>query len=241
MHNQFEVLSQICCSCNLFKCKCTQLLNNQCCNEADSKFNINTKKHKICPKLICNSTSINYDDKDSCSNISKLNKSVVISKSICDDTTTPSHSITLSCNLNESEKDITNSCDDLKSTDCSNKSINYKIQMTNKGFNVFSLNIQHLIPKLDQIKLLMYDNNNFDVFSFCETFLTSNSNDNDIHIPGYNMERRDRVNKAGGGIVVYIKQSVPYLRKTSFECDDLEIIFIDICYSNTSPFYMFYL
>ena len=64
-----------------------------------------------------------------------------------------------------------------------------------------------------------------DIYFWGETFLTSNTLDNEIHIDGYNMERKYRSYKNGGGTVVFIKENIPYKRLTYFKCQDLETFF----------------
>ena len=51
----------------------------------------------------------------------------------------------------------------------------HSLGLNGKGCMIFNLNIQHLLPKLDQLKLLFEDNRNIDIYVFCETFLTSNT------------------------------------------------------------------
>ena len=51
----------------------------------------------------------------------------------------------------------------------------HSLGLNGKGFKIFNLNIQHLLPQLDQLKLLFEDNRNIDIYVFCETFLTSNT------------------------------------------------------------------
>ena len=40
-----------------------------------------------------------------------------------------------------------------------------------KGLHIAFLNVQHLFPKFDEIKLLLKDNGESHIFAFCETFL----------------------------------------------------------------------
>jgi hypothetical protein len=77
-------------------------------------------------------------------------------------------------------------------------------QLVSKGFRVVNLNIQHILPKLDEIKILLLEDP-IHVLGLCETFLTENTVNDEIHIHGYNLERKDRFSKQGGGIIVYIK------------------------------------
>ena len=80
------------------------------------------------------------------------------------------------------------------------------------------ININHLYPKVDQLRYLMNDNDvDFNVFAVNETFLNESFSDCEISILGYTVLRRDRVSKAGGGVAVYIKDNLPFIRRTEFE------------------------
>ena len=47
-------------------------------------------------------------------------------------------------------------------------------------------------------------NNDTDVLSIKETKLIKNANDNEVHILGYHIIRRDRIVKGGGGVGFYV-------------------------------------
>ncbi|VEN50405.1 unnamed protein product [Callosobruchus maculatus] len=53
--------------------------------------------------------------------------------------------------------------------------------------------------------------NNYAIIAVTETWLTSDVDDVQIQIPGYNIARRDRANNArGGGVCIYIKNSIKH-------------------------------
>ena len=73
------------------------------------------------------------------------------------------------------------------------------------------MNIRHLKPTLDDMKILLDSANCIDVFCLCETFLTETVDNDILPISGYTFERKDRwetnssTNK-GGKILIYLKQ-----------------------------------
>ena len=106
-----------------------------------------------------------------------------------------------------------------------------------KGLHISCLNIQHLIPKLDEIRcMLMSDMCNVDIFAMCETFMNDSISDINLNIPNYSYIRRDRCNKKGGGILVYISDNVSYRHRPDLEHAEIESISIEISYPNTKPF-----
>lgn len=105
----------------------------------------------------------------------------------------------------------------VNTTECENK---LKI-----GF----LNINRLYYKLDQLQALLYQNDSdFHIFCLNETFLNETYMDYEVNIPGYNIFRRDRKGKQGGGVAVYVKSSVPCVRRNNYEKDDIEALWIEI-------------
>ena len=65
------------------------------------------------------------------------------------------------------------------------------IWSSGKMFSVLHLNIHFLYLKLDEIKLLNFDNQ-LDVHCLCETFLNVSFSDHELSINNYNIFRRDR-------------------------------------------------
>ena len=98
-------------------------------------------------------------------------------------------------------------------------------------------NIQHLSNKIDQLKLyLNSDNLNSDIMFMAETFLSRLDSDAVFAIPGMLMERKDRIGRIGGGIVVYIRSNISFTRRLDLESPELEIMWIEILQPNCNSF-----
>lgn len=110
------------------------------------------------------------------------------------------------------------------------------INSCNRGLNVTCLNIQHLIPKIDEIKHILTGDSGPDVLGLCETFLHEQIPDNIIVVNNFNIERKDRTGKRGGGILVYISNSLTYFRRKDLENKDVESICIEVKLYNSKPF-----
>ena len=98
------------------------------------------------------------------------------------------------------------------------------------------LNIHYLLPKIEEIRYHLMQADRPDVFGFCETFLTENISDNELKIDNYVFERKDRFDKKGGGIVIYISESIPYKRRLELESNTMESVWIEISFPNTKSF-----
>ena len=87
-----------------------------------------------------------------------------------------------------------------------------------KGLRIGNLNICHLIPKLDEIRLLLNEHRSVNILGLCETFLNENTDDNVLSIDGFTFERRDRDDgRSGGGILVYVSNQISYKRRSDLE------------------------
>ena len=104
-----------------------------------------------------------------------------------------------------------------------------------KGLNFVDLNIHFLYPKLDEIRLLSSQQPNIHVFCLCETFLNETFLDEELHLAGYKMFRKDRVTH-GGGLVIYVKEDIPCIRRLDLDCNDIETLWIEFQPSHSKHF-----
>lgn len=105
-----------------------------------------------------------------------------------------------------------------------------------KGFHIACLNVRHLMPKIDEIELLLTSPETCHIFGLCETFLNQSTTNKELTIPGYNHERRDRSGKKGGGLIVYIKQNIQYTRRLDIETVGVECIWLLVNIVGSKPF-----
>lgn len=91
------------------------------------------------------------------------------------------------------------------------------------------LNIRSLHYKVAQLQsIICEESRNFNIFAINETCLDDTIQDHELCIPNYNIVRRDRRDKSGGGVAVYIKNTTPFIRHTEFETDEIEALWIEI-------------
>ena len=105
--------------------------------------------------------------------------------------------------------------------------------LNKKGLNIGHLNVQHLMNKLDTIKILT---NQLHIFGLCETFLSDVVSDAELQIANYKIERKDRQNKRGGGLLLYLNENVPYKRRIDLESGQIESVWIEVRFSNSKSF-----
>ena len=86
-----------------------------------------------------------------------------------------------------------------------------------------------LLPKVDEIRLLLLRYKAIDFFSITETCLSSHISDDEIGIKGYTIYRLDRKAQfKGGGVVVYVRDCVSVSRRFDLESNSIEGIWLEI-------------
>ena len=111
------------------------------------------------------------------------------------DQTSPSHS---------NERASFNSISDLSSE--LEYNLNSNLTFKPKGIHFCNLNVHHIVPKIDELRISMAHDICPDIFGLCETFLTDSISEDQIAIDGYDILRKDisdTQKKAGGGVVLY--------------------------------------
>jgi hypothetical protein len=81
----------------------------------------------------------------------------------------------------------------------------------------------------------------YDVVCICETWLNDSILDSEI-LPGYNIFRKDRTNKIGGGVLVGIKSDLEASHRPDLERPNCELVVVQLKQTNSKPvtLYTFY-
>ena len=96
------------------------------------------------------------------------------------------------------------------------------------SISVLFSNCRSLLPKIDQLCLQAFATN-ADIVCIVETWLDATILNAEIYIPGYQIVRKDR-NHHGGGILLYVKTSIPVLNH--FLHPNLELLTVEIRVQN---------
>ena len=101
-----------------------------------------------------------------------------------------------------------------------------------KGLHFLHLNINSLLPKLDQLKTIT-GNTKTTIIGITESKLDNSISNSEVEIPGYCIHQCDR-NRIRGGVACYIREDLCFnLRSTVM--GDIEGIFYGILLPNTKP------
>ena len=92
--------------------------------------------------------------------------------------------------------------------------------------NIVHLNIQSMYPKRDILEVEMQY---YDIVVLTETWLSPNKKTEDIMIPNFDATyRKDRNDRPGGGVAIYIKSGISSHKLTNLIYGDLEGLCVEI-------------
>lgn len=110
---------------------------------------------------------------------------------------------------------------------------------SSKGLHICNLNIRHILPKIDEIRILLSNDNCPDILGMCESFLGKHHPDSLISVNGFNFIRKDRSetqDKSGGGLILYFRHSLNIKRRSDLEISNIETVWVEVCLPNSKPF-----
>ena len=106
--------------------------------------------------------------------------------------------------------------------------------MTN-SVSFLHLNIQSIVPKLD---FIVAEYTCHDILSFTESWLKPNISTDSLKLPGYKPPyRRDRVDRLGGGVVVFVKDEINCVTRLDLHVGSVECIWLEIKINNKKYLY----
>ena len=110
-------------------------------------------------------------------------------------------------------------------------------QITGRGLVMAMLNINSLLAHIDDLRIFM-NNSKIDVLAINETKLDASIHDREVHLPGFEIVRRDRpVNgRNGGGVCIYLRSNLNYSIRSDLCDDQLECIVLEITKPRSKPF-----
>ena len=91
-----------------------------------------------------------------------------------------------------------------------------------RGFMLAALNITGIPGHIDELRIYM-SSTCIDILTVKETRLDHTISSGEVTVSGYVLERKDR-NRDGGGVALYVPNTINYERSFDLECDSLERI-----------------
>ena len=88
-----------------------------------------------------------------------------------------------------------------------------------RGLKFFHQNIRSPRGKLAELNNLVSQCPNLHILAFTETWLTNNITDSEVSLPGFSIHRSDQADGLGGGIAVYVKDTLSVIKRSDLEKD----------------------
>ena len=79
------------------------------------------------------------------------------------------------------------------------------VEFASKGLHICNLNIRHIVPKIDEIRILLSNEKCPGILGMCETFLKKNNPESQLCVVIIRKDRSDVEDKSGGGLLIYYK------------------------------------
>ena len=103
-----------------------------------------------------------------------------------------------------------------------------------EGTSLSSCKCPELSSKIGRSKAYCVYSTSAAVIGVTETWLDDSTNNSEIDIPNYHLERNDR-NREGGGVCVYIRADLAYNHRTDLQHDDIEFVWVKILLPKSKP------
>ena len=131
--------------------------------------------------------------------------------------------------IDPSSRQVKVSCSDENLNHMQSKYVPHHVSSKAK---IAHLNTRSLYPKIDEIRCIL-DKNNFDIFCVSETWLHKYIKNDEIRIPGYNVFRKDRTTGVGGGVCIYVKETMHVNMRADLMFENIEAIWVEIRQGDT--------
>ena len=107
-----------------------------------------------------------------------------------------------------------------------NSSHNGSLEMLTNHLSILHLNIQSLLPKLD---LIAAESEAYDLIIISESWLKPEIRSDSISLTNFHSPfRRDRCDRPGGGVVIYVRDNIYCKRRSDLELQGLEAVWIEL-------------
>jgi len=94
--------------------------------------------------------------------------------------------------------------------------------------SILYTNCRSIVPKIDELRALVSTHHPH-IICLCETWLDDSITDSELFIPTFHIVRRDR-NRHGGGIAIFIHDSIPF--KILLSHHSSELLFLELSLNN---------
>ena len=86
------------------------------------------------------------------------------------------------------------------------------------------LNINSLVSHIDDLRVFMSQFNDIDILAINESKLDTTIKNGEMHLPGYDVVRKDRESNGrnGGGVCIYVRSKINFQLRADLSPNNLE-------------------
>ena len=91
------------------------------------------------------------------------------------------------------------------------------------------LNINSLVSHIDDLRVFMSQFKDIDILAINETKLDATIKDGEVHLPGYDVVRKDRESNGrnGGGVCIYVRSNINFQLRADLSPNNLEYLTVE--------------
>ena len=112
-----------------------------------------------------------------------------------------------------------------------NSELKYKVKIeddvNNNKLNCFYANARSVVNKLEELELYVHEEKPH-IIGITETWGNTKIENSEISFDGYQTFRKDRKDRIGGGVLLYIRNDIKAVRREIFEHIEAETIWCEI-------------
>ena len=100
------------------------------------------------------------------------------------------------------------------------------------------LNINSLVSHIDDLRVFMSHFKDIDILAINETKLDATIKDGELHLPGYDVVRKDRESNGrnGGGVCICVRSNINFQLRADLSPNNLECLTVEISKPRTKSF-----
>ena len=106
-----------------------------------------------------------------------------------------------------------------------------------RGLKVLHQNIRGLVCHMADLEEFLSRSNlgEAHIIGISETHVHKDIRDSEIEIAGFHLNRNDRKNGSGGGVAVYVNETLTHNRRYDLEDDSIECVWVEILFNKSKP------
>ena len=93
------------------------------------------------------------------------------------------------------------------------------IRQGNTGLKCVSLNARNTLNKKNQLNIMVHDSDPH-IIGITESWANKDITDAELGQDGYVMFRKDRMGRRGGGVLLYVKYTIPVQLREEADCEE---------------------